>query len=115
MSLSDRAGKVRANPSGASADGAPRGGRSHHHQVLATWKWLGWRPSLSIPGENRHGPFSHRHHHGITRKSIHALLTFSYWPEDADRAKAVWNDIMGTLKMGEHFDSPLRGPGYNSR
>ncbi len=52
----------------------------------------------------------------ITRdpqKSIHALLTMSYWPEDTERAKSVWNDVLGTLKMGEHFDSPLRGPGYN--
>ena len=45
------------------------------------------------------------------RKSIHALLTLSYWPEDTQRAKSVWNDVLGTLKMGEHFDSPLRGPG----
>ena len=43
--------------------------------------------------------------------SIHAILTFSFWPEDAERAKAIWNDVLGTLKMGEYYDSPLRGPG----
>ena len=43
--------------------------------------------------------------------SIHALLTFSFWPEDAERAKAIWNDVLGTLKMGEYYESPLRGPG----
>lgn len=48
-----------------------------------------------------------------SQKSIHALLTLSHWPEDTQRAKSVWNDVLGTLKMGEHFDSPLRGPGYN--
>ena len=50
---------------------------------------------------------------GVTRDpraSIHALLTMSFWPEDAERAKAVWNDVFGTLKMGEHFESPFRGP-----
>jgi hypothetical protein len=48
------------------------------------------------------------------KASIHAVLTFSYWPEDADRATAVWNDVMGTLKMGEHFDSLFRGPEYEA-
>ncbi len=51
---------------------------------------------------------------GITRDTdaaIHALLTMSYWPEDADRARAVWNDVLGTLKMGEYYESPLQGPG----
>ena len=43
--------------------------------------------------------------------SIHALLTFAHWPEDAERARAVWNDVMGTLKMGEYYESPFRGPG----
>lgn len=48
------------------------------------------------------------------RAAIQALLTMSFWPEDADRAKAVWNDVLGTLKIGEYFDSPLHGPGYRS-
>ena len=46
------------------------------------------------------------------KASIHALLTFSYWPEDADRALSAWNDVLGTLKMGEMIESPLRGPSY---
>lgn len=73
---------------------------------------LAWVESEFIdPGEKRPA-FSRT---AITRDpiaSIHALLTFSYWPEDADRAKAVWNDVMGTLKMGERFESPFRGPDY---
>ena len=72
---------------------------------------MAWVESEFIdPGEKR--PAFTRT--AITRDpeaSIHALLTFSYWPEDAERAKAVWNDVMGTLKMGEHYDSPFRGPG----
>ncbi len=44
-------------------------------------------------------------------QSIHALLTLSYWPEDTERANTVWNDVLGSLKMGEHFESPFRGPG----
>ena len=73
---------------------------------------MAWVESEFIdPGEKR--PAYSRT--AITRdpqKSIHALLTFSYWPEDAERAKAVWNDVMGTLKMGDHFESPFRGPDY---
>jgi hypothetical protein len=63
------------------------------------------------PGENRtaHSRIAITRDH---RKSIHALLTFSYWPEDAARALSVWNDVLGTLKMGETIESPLRGPSY---
>ena len=45
------------------------------------------------------------------KESIHALLTLSYWPEDAERANGVWNDMLGSLRMGEHFESPFHGPG----
>ena len=71
---------------------------------------MAWVESEFIdPGEKR--PAYSRQ--AITRDpeaSIHALLTLSYWPEDADRAKSVWNDVLGTLKMGEYYESPFRGP-----
>ena len=57
------------------------------------------RPAFSRMAVTRHA-----------EQSIHALLTLSFWPEDAQRANAVWNDVLGSLKMGEHFDSPFRGP-----
>lgn len=62
------------------------------------------------PGENRpaHSRIAVTRHHGA---SIHGLFTMSFWPEDIERAKSIWNDVLGTLKMGEHFESPLRGPG----
>ena len=62
------------------------------------------------PGENR--PAHSRI--AVTRDpdaSIHGLFTFSFWPEDIERAKGVWNDVLGTLKMGERYESPFRGPG----
>lgn len=57
------------------------------------------RPAYSRTALTRHVP-----------SSIHAVLTMSFWPEDAERANDVWNDVLGTMKMGEHFESPFRGP-----
>ena len=57
------------------------------------------RPAYSRQAITRH-----------TKESIHALLTLSYWPEDAERAALVWNDVLGSMKMGEHFESPFFGP-----
>ena len=44
------------------------------------------------------------------KSSIHALLTLCFWPEDAERAKSVWNNVLGSIHMGEHYDSPFYGP-----
>ena len=45
-----------------------------------------------------------------TAAGIHAVLTMSFWPEDAARARTVWNDVFGTMKIGEYIASPFRGP-----
>lgn len=57
------------------------------------------RPAFSRQAITRH-----------TKESIHGLLTLSFWPEDTERATAVWNDVLGSLKMGEHFEHPFFGP-----
>jgi len=44
-----------------------------------------------------------------------AMIAMDYWDDHADRAKAAWNDILGTLKVGEFIESPFRGPGRRSR
>ena len=46
-----------------------------------------------------------------TAAGIHAVLTMSFWPEDGEVARRVWNDAFGTMKMGEHYEHPFFGPG----
>ena len=61
------------------------------------------------PGEKR--PAYNR---VATARSIAAevqiLITMAYWPEDAAQAHDVWNDVLGTLKLGEYIENPLLGP-----
>lgn len=42
--------------------------------------------------------------------AIQVVITMAYWPEDAEQAQTVWNDMMGTLKLGEYIDNPIMGP-----
>jgi hypothetical protein len=41
----------------------------------------------------------------------HLVMTLSYWPEDAERLEAVWDEILDTLRLGEYIRDPTRGPG----
>ena len=41
---------------------------------------------------------------------IHALISLDYWPEDAPVALAAWEDVIGTLHLGEHLEHPFFGP-----
>ena len=50
-----------------------------------------------------------------TQAALLAMIAMDYWDDHAERAKAAWNDILGTLKVGEFIESPFRGPGRRSR
>ena len=39
-----------------------------------------------------------------------AIITMDYWADDAHRARPVWGDVLGTLKLGEYIASPFHGP-----
>ena len=41
---------------------------------------------------------------------IHALISIDYWPEDSAVALAAWEDVLGTLKLGEYLEHPFFGP-----
>ena len=45
-----------------------------------------------------------------TSAALMALIAMDYWSDDADRARPVWNEVIGTLKMGEFYESPFYGP-----
>lgn len=41
---------------------------------------------------------------------IQTLITLDYWPEDAGKAQAAWDDVLGTLVLGDYVENPLLGP-----
>ena len=41
---------------------------------------------------------------------VQTLITLDFWPEDAARAIAAWDDVLGTLKLGEYLEHPFFGP-----
>ena len=41
---------------------------------------------------------------------IHALISLDYWPEDSAVALAAWEDVLGSLKLGEYLEHPFFGP-----
>lgn len=45
-----------------------------------------------------------------TAAALLAIISMDFWDDDAKRARAVWNDVIGTLKMGEYIESPFHGP-----
>ena len=50
-----------------------------------------------------------------TQAALLAMIAMDYWDDHAERAKAAWNDILGTLKVGEFVESPFHGPDRRSR
>ena len=41
---------------------------------------------------------------------IHALISLDYWPEDSTVALAAWEDVLGSLCLGEYLEHPFFGP-----
>lgn len=41
---------------------------------------------------------------------IHALISIDYWPEDSTVALAAWEDVLGSLRLGEYLEHPFFGP-----
>ena len=44
---------------------------------------------------------------------VHALISLDYWPEDAATALAVWEDVLGSLRLGQYLEHPFFGPKDN--
>jgi len=68
-----------------------------------------WHETRFIdPGEHREA----RSRCFLARRAEHVLLsTLSFWPEDADRALPVWDEIVRSLRMGQHLTlAARRGP-----
>ena len=41
---------------------------------------------------------------------VTAYITMDFWPEDADKAKAAWDDVLGSLRLGDYLEHPFFGP-----
>jgi len=41
---------------------------------------------------------------------VQCLITFDFWPEDADRFTAIWDDLLASVRLGVRVDDPTRGP-----
>jgi hypothetical protein len=39
---------------------------------------------------------------------VQAFLTIDYWPEDAERAVSVWDEVLRTLQLGVYVQNPTR-------
>jgi hypothetical protein len=40
------------------------------------------------------------------------LITFDFWPEDAQRLDPVWQEILQSLRLGQYIKDPRRGARY---
>ena len=41
---------------------------------------------------------------------IHALISLDYWPEDSKKALSAWEDVLGSLRLGDYLEHPFFGP-----
>lgn len=44
-------------------------------------------------------------------RDILPFVTMDFWPEDAPRCRAVWKELVRSLRVGEYVADPRRGPG----
>jgi len=59
------------------------------------------------PGEHREA----RSRMALARgHGVQCLMTFAFWPEDAERWGPVWDHALRSLRLGVRLDDPLRGP-----
>lgn len=47
-----------------------------------------------------------------TSVALLSIIMMDFWHDDAARAHQVWNEVLGTLKLGEYVESPFYGPGH---
>ncbi len=64
---------------------------------------LVWRETRYVdPGEHREA----RSRTCLARGAgIHAVLTMSFWPEDAARFGPVWDEVLRSLRLGEYVEA----------
>ena len=41
--------------------------------------------------------------------NIQPLITLDFWPEDAERFGAVWDEVLRSLRLGDYVKDPTRG------
>lgn len=47
---------------------------------------------------------------GLARgNDLQCLITFDFWPEDAERHVPVWDAVLRSLRLGIRVEDPTRG------
>ena len=44
-----------------------------------------------------------------TSVALMSIIAMDFWHDDAQRARTIWNEVLGTLRLGEYVESPFRG------
>lgn len=47
-----------------------------------------------------------------TSVALLSIIAMDFWHEQSPQAHSAWNDMLGTLKLGEFMESPFYGPGH---
>ena len=77
----------------------------HTGEMTFTWAEIDFMdPTEKRPAHSRTCYAMH------TGAALMAIISMDFWHDDAKRARAIWNDVVGTLKMGEYIESPFHGP-----
>ncbi len=62
--------------------------------------------SFEDPVEHREG----RSRVAVARgRNIHAIFTLDFWPEDAPRLAAMWQEVMRSVELGRYVSDPTKG------
>ena len=91
----------------------PRGltERDRFHEMRRATLEAAWlKVSFTDPGENRK---AHSHICLARGPAAYSFITMDYWPEDARRARKVWNTVLNTLKLDGSNQGRLTLGGYD--
>jgi hypothetical protein len=69
---------------------------------------LAWRETRYVDSEERREARSRT---CLARGvGVHTVLTMSFWPEDAGRFEPVWDEVLGSLRLGEYVEATTGRP-----
>ena len=91
----------------AQADDRDRIAIGPMHETVRDGLTIAWTELRVVdPGEHRES----RWRICLARRDRHqCLITLDYWPEDEARLSAIWDEVLGSLRLGVEVDDPTRG------
>lgn len=96
-------------PAAISGDARDIQARSEIHELQHSDVEIAWLESVFFEKSDG-GPREARSRLCLARSgTIQPLITMEFWPEDADRATSVWDDVLDSLELGMQIEDPTRG------